>query len=86
MSTTTQPGMATTEERFETEEFTGEVSARAGLTDLAGAVARLTRPSATSETLHWGRNYLYAARLHASGGPIDVVVRFSATSEGLLST
>src|SRR5436309_11152944 len=44
-------------------------------TDLAGAVARLTDPGAALKTLHWGRNYLYVARLETAAGPVEVVVK-----------
>ncbi|HEX7182356.1 MAG TPA: lipopolysaccharide kinase InaA family protein, partial [Thermoanaerobaculia bacterium] len=43
--------------------------------DLAREVARLTDPATALKTLHWGRNYLYVARLETACGPVDVVVK-----------
>ncbi len=42
---------------------------------LAGEVARLVDPAAGVETIHWGRNYLYAAELRTVAGPVAVVVK-----------
>ncbi|HXU46887.1 MAG TPA: lipopolysaccharide kinase InaA family protein, partial [Thermoanaerobaculia bacterium] len=53
----------------------GQIAADLRPADLAAAVARLTDPGAAIRTLHWGRNYLYAARLDAPGGPLEVVVK-----------
>jgi hypothetical protein len=38
-------------------------------------VARLIDPSASLETIHWGRNYIYAAELHTESGRVPVVVK-----------
>jgi len=38
-------------------------------------VRGLTDPAAALKTLHWGRNYLYIARLETAAGPIEVVVK-----------
>ena len=35
----------------------------------------LTDPASATQTLHWGRNYLYTARLETAGGPLEVVVK-----------
>lgn len=35
----------------------------------------LTDPASAGKTLHWGRNYLYTARLETAGGPVEVVVK-----------
>jgi tRNA A-37 threonylcarbamoyl transferase component Bud32 len=43
--------------------------------DLAAAVAGLTDPASALKTLHWGRNYLYVARLATAAGPVEVVVK-----------
>ena len=43
--------------------------------DLAAAVRSLTDPAAALKTLHWGRNYLYLARLETAAGPVEVVVK-----------
>jgi hypothetical protein len=42
---------------------------------LATEVLRLIDPSAATRTLHWGRNYLYAAELATAAGPVPVVVK-----------
>ncbi len=38
-------------------------------------IARLIDPSASLETIHWGRNYIYAAELHTESGRVPVVVK-----------
>lgn len=43
--------------------------------DLAAAVRHLTDPGASTQTLHWGRNYLYLSRLETPGGAVPVVVK-----------
>ncbi|HEV2852374.1 MAG TPA: lipopolysaccharide kinase InaA family protein [Thermoanaerobaculia bacterium] len=35
----------------------------------------LTDPASAGKTLHWGRNYLYTARLETAEGPVEVVVK-----------
>lgn len=35
----------------------------------------LTDPASAGKTLHWGRNYLYTARLETVQGPVEVVVK-----------
>ncbi|HSU81249.1 MAG TPA: lipopolysaccharide kinase InaA family protein, partial [Thermoanaerobaculia bacterium] len=42
---------------------------------LAAAVRSLTDPATALKTLHWGRNYLYLARLETAAGPVEVVVK-----------
>ena len=42
---------------------------------MAAAVKRLVDPGAAVRTLHWGRNYLYVARLETAAGPVEVVVK-----------
>jgi hypothetical protein len=43
--------------------------------DLAASVRSLTDPATALKTLHWGRNYLYLARLETAAGPVEVVVK-----------
>ena len=43
--------------------------------DLAASVRSLTDPAAALKTLHWGRNYLYLARLETAAGTVEVVVK-----------
>lgn len=38
-------------------------------------IRRLLDPSCAEETVHWGRNYLYRARLRAETGEVPVVVK-----------
>jgi tRNA A-37 threonylcarbamoyl transferase component Bud32 len=64
-----------TREPFDLAEFEGEVSTAARSLDLQAAVKRLTHPSPSSETLHWGRNYLYAEKIETEGEPLEVVVK-----------
>ena len=40
-----------------------------------GRRRRLTDPASALKTLHWGRNYLYVARLDTADGPVEVVVK-----------
>ena len=54
-----------------------EYQSRLGLDKetLAESVPRLLDPKAATETVHWQRNYLYAAVLEGEEGPIEVVVK-----------
>lgn len=60
---------------FSLPGFTGELAADVRPVDLAAAVRGLTDPATALKTLHWGRNYLYLARLETTDGPLDVVVK-----------
>jgi len=62
-------------ESFACGGFRGEVAARWRPADLAGELARLTDPASALETLHWGRNYIYRARLATPEGPLEVAVK-----------
>lgn len=53
----------------------GEAVASLADPDLAFGVARVVDPASAVETIHWGRNYLYAANLETSGGAVEVVVK-----------
>lgn len=44
--------------------------------DLPAALAHLTDPGAATQTLHWGRNYLYATRFPGSASEEVVVKQF----------
>jgi tRNA A-37 threonylcarbamoyl transferase component Bud32 len=55
--------------------WTGELAAGVRPADLAAAVGVLADPAAALKTLHWGRNYLYLARLETADGPLEVVVK-----------
>ncbi len=62
-------------ERFSGAGHHGEVARVFRPPDLEAAVARLVDPSSATETIHWGRNYIYATELQAPGGPVPVVVK-----------
>jgi len=61
--------------RFSFPGWWGEVDTALEIPNLESEVRRLTDPSAAVESLHWGRNYLYTARLATTGGPIEVAVK-----------
>ena len=53
----------------------GEVSVEHLPADVAGEVARLVDPSASLKTIHWGRNFIYAADFETAAGSVPVVVK-----------
>jgi len=55
--------------------FRAEAAAGFAVADPEAAARLLLDPACASETIHWGRNYLYRARIEALAGPIDVVVK-----------
>lgn len=65
-------------ESFSLPGWTGELDAGLRPVDLLALeteVRRLTDPASALKTLHWGRNYLYTARMETVAGPVDVVVK-----------
>ena len=61
---------------FRFEGLRGQVLAAAEPPDLEAEVRRLIDPAAATESLHWGRNYLYRAELGSAGSEgIPVVVK-----------
>ena len=50
----------------------GEIAAGHLPADLPAALAHLTDPGAATQTLHWGRNYLYATRYPGSSSEVVV--------------
>ena len=62
-------------ESFSIPGWTGELAADLRPVDLEAAVRGLTDPASALRTLHWGRNYLYVARLETLAGPVEVVVK-----------
>ncbi len=60
---------------FDLDQHSGEIGPSVEIEDLAATVVSLVEPTATSETLHWGRNYLYGARLPTAVAEEDVVVK-----------
>ena len=61
--------------RFAVPGFSGEIAAGFDPPDLEAEVARLTDPAEATETLHWGRNYLYAVETDTGHGRREVVVK-----------
>jgi hypothetical protein len=59
--------------RFAAGPLTGEL--RAGLDADPGELRRVIDPAAAQKTIHWGRNYLYQARLATGAGDVAVVVK-----------
>ncbi len=55
----------------------GEIAAEFLQDDLAATIAHLSDPGAATQTLHWGRNYLYATKFpsSSSGESFEVVVK-----------
>jgi hypothetical protein len=64
-----------TARRFALPGFRGEVAESFAVADPAAEAARLADPASATKTLHWGRNYLYLARVATAEGPLDVVVK-----------
>ncbi|RMH21844.1 MAG: hypothetical protein D6696_04905 [Acidobacteria bacterium] len=64
---------------FDFGDLYGEVAAElAGDWDdatLEPELRRLIDPASALDTVHWGRNYLYRARLETAAGPLEVVVK-----------
>jgi tRNA A-37 threonylcarbamoyl transferase component Bud32 len=61
--------------RFCAAGFRGELAVDLDGDDLAEVILRLSDPSSALETIHWGRNYLYANELSTREGPVPVVVK-----------
>jgi len=57
------------------EGFRGEAAEAFAVADPAAEARRLLDPAVATRTLHWGRNYLYAARVDGVAGTFDVVVK-----------
>ena len=62
-------------EAFAFADHTGEMAASLRPIDAEAMVESLVHPSATGDTLHWGRNYLYGTQLATDRGDIEVVVK-----------
>jgi tRNA A-37 threonylcarbamoyl transferase component Bud32 len=62
-------------ERFKIPGWQGQLVTACRPRNLVEAVARLADPGAASETIHWGRNYLYSLHLDTEAGPLEVVVK-----------
>ena len=68
-------GVVPTTESFSLESTYGEIVSCYRPHDLAGEIDRLSNPATATETIHWGRNYLYRTHLETPDGPLDVVVK-----------
>ncbi|MEE8523757.1 MAG: lipopolysaccharide kinase InaA family protein [Thermoanaerobaculia bacterium] len=64
-------------ETFDFGDLYGEVISPLELRGpaLENQIRRLTDPAAATETIHWGRNYLYRATLESPAGRFEVVVK-----------
>ena len=65
----------TTFEAFAGGGFRGEVASAHRPEDLVAEVVRVVDPSASTETIHWGRNYIYAAEMETPADHLPVVVK-----------
>lgn len=68
------------EDVFQREAFAGrgvygEFSIRRPPENGLDEILRITDPSASTETIHWGRNYIFAGDFKTRGGPVPVVVK-----------
>jgi len=55
--------------------FHGEVASACRPKDVVEEVMRLVDPTASIKTIHWGRNYIYAAEMDTPVGSLPVVVK-----------
>jgi tRNA A-37 threonylcarbamoyl transferase component Bud32 len=55
--------------------FRGEVASSHRPVDVVEEVVRLVDPTASVKTIHWGRNYIYAAEMQTPAGDLPVVVK-----------
>jgi len=62
-------------ETFDLGEYRGEIASSLRPVELDASVATLVSPTATSDTLHWGRNYLYGSHIDTAAGQVEVVVK-----------
>jgi tRNA A-37 threonylcarbamoyl transferase component Bud32 len=60
---------------FAAAGFHGEIAVELPGDDLEEVILRLSDPSTAVETVHWGRNYLYATDLATHEGTVQVVVK-----------
>ena len=62
-------------ESFAGGGFHGEVASAHRPEDVIEEVMRLVDPTASIKTIHWGRNYIYAAEMKTPAGILPVVVK-----------
>ncbi len=60
---------------FDLDHYGGEIARRLVGLDLERVVARIVDPASSTETLHWGRNYLYSIAIENAGGTLEAVVK-----------
>ncbi len=58
---------------FTCDGYSGEVSSVLDVPAFCAELPRLLDPAAATETIHWGRNYLYATRLGSLSEESEVV-------------
>ena len=68
-------GRSTPGRSFELDDWIGVTADAYRPADLAAEIARLTDPATATETLHWGRNYLYAVETETGTGRREAVVK-----------
>ena len=64
-----------TYELFDGGGFHGEVATAHRPPDPRAEARRLADPSQATETIHWGRNYIYAIEMSSESGALPVVVK-----------
>ena len=62
-------------EPFGLDDWWGELNRQREPVDLATTVDLLVDPANATETLYWGRNYLYSAEVTTADGPVEVAVK-----------
>ncbi len=62
-------------EHFEGGGVRGEIARAHRPNDVVAEILRLIDPASATATIHWGRNYLYAAEMNGDSGVVSVVVK-----------
>jgi tRNA A-37 threonylcarbamoyl transferase component Bud32 len=62
-------------EAFAGPGFHGEIARSLRPDDVVAEIERLIDPASATETIHWGRNYLYSSDMAAAAGVVPVVVK-----------
>jgi len=70
-----RPEPASRFERFAGRGLHGEIATAHRPAALLSEIQRVVDPSASVETVHWGRNYIYAAEFHTAREKLPVVVK-----------
>ena len=67
--------LRSTFEPFEGGGFRGEIASAHRPADVVEEISRLVDPTASVETIHWGRNYIYAAEMQTATNRHPIVVK-----------